>query len=207
LGEAEFYGLKFIVNPSVLIPRPETELLVDKTLEIVNQNKLENPKILEIGTGSGCISIAIADRLTCLIDAVDKSTDALQIAQQNSDSNNTSLKINFTQKDFLSDYRSFDGYDIVISNPPYIAAEEMETLMDEVKNFEPKNALTDCADGLTFYRKIIEAAKNSANTKLLIEIGDGKKDKVENLIKESGIKQYDFFSDLLNIPRVVYIEL
>jgi release factor glutamine methyltransferase len=206
LGETEFYGLKFIVDPSVLIPRPETELLVDKALDIINENKLENPRILEVGTGSGCISIAIASKLTCTIDAIDSSSEALKTAQINSDKNNTSSKINFIKKDFLTEINSFDEYDLIVSNPPYIASGEIATLMDEVKNYEPQYALSDGGDGLVFYRRFIELFKNSKKVKLLLEIGDNKKEKVEELIKASGIENYEFFKDLLNIYRVIYIE-
>jgi len=207
IGETEFYGLKFKVDPSVLIPRQETELLVEKAMEIAISQKLENPKILEVGTGSGCISISIASKLTCQIDAIDPSNDALKTARLNSDANGTSEKINFVKKDILSDFDNFNGYDLIISNPPYIAKHEMETLMDEVKNFEPREALTDNADGLVFYRKFIELAnKTNGKVRMLAEIGDNKKAEVENLLTELKIQKYEFFKDLLNIYRVVYIE-
>lgn len=207
IGETEFYGLKFKVDPSVLIPRQETELLVEKAMEIAISQKLENPKILEVGTGSGCISISIASKLTCQIDAIDPSNDALKTARLNSDTNNTTEKVSFMKKDILSDFNNFNGYDLIISNPPYIAKHEMETLMDEVKNFEPRKALTDNADGLVFYRKFIELAnKTNGKVRMLAEIGDNKKEEVENLLTESKIQKYEFFKDLLNIYRVVYIE-
>src|SRR4030095_2477024 len=207
LGSAEFYGLTFKVNQSVLIPRPETELLVDKTLEISTSNRLENPKILEIGTGSGCISIVIASKITCAITAVDSSPEALKISQENSAAHKTEFPINFLCSDILTEFENFDGYDIVVSNPPYIAIDEMESLHNEIKNFEPKQALTDNSDGLVFYRKIFQLAKNTqANCKIFLEIGDGKKAAVEELIKNMNLKKYEFFKDLLNIPRVVYIE-
>ncbi|MCI0448919.1 MAG: peptide chain release factor N(5)-glutamine methyltransferase [Chlorobi bacterium] len=208
IGETEFYGLKFKVNPSVLIPRTETELLVDKALEILIHNRLENPKILEIGTGSGCIAISITSRLKCTIDAIDTSDDALKTAKLNSDFNNTTRRVNFIKKNILSDFSNFNEYDLVISNPPYIEAGEIQTLADEIKNFEPMKALTDNAGGLVFYRKFIEIAKNTqGKVRLLLEIGDNKKEKVENLLRESKIQNFEFFKDLLNIYRVVYIEL
>ncbi len=207
LGEAEFYGLKFNVNPSVLIPRPETELLVDKALEVIHSNLLENPAILEIGTGSGCISIAIASKVLCNITAIDYSERALKVATENSELNNTSSRITFVQKDFLTDFTEFAKYDLVISNPPYIALSDMNSLQTEV-TFEPKQALTDNADGLTFYRKIFELAVNTTKgIKILLEIGDGKKEKIEALIKEYELPKYEFYKDLLNIDRVLYIEL
>jgi release factor glutamine methyltransferase len=207
LGETEFYGLKFKVNPDVLIPRPETELLVDKTLEVIHNNKLENPKILEIGTGSGCISIAIASKVLCSVTAIDSSENALKVAEENSELNNTSSRITFEHKDFLNDFINFDIYDLVVSNPPYIPLSEMDSLQAEVY-FEPKQALTDNADGLSFYRKIFELAHSSKKgVKILLEMGDGKKDKIEDLIKEYNINNYEFYKDLLNIDRVLYIEI
>lgn len=212
-GETEFYGLKFFVNPSVLIPRPETELLVDKTLELIHTYKLENPKILEIGTGSGCIPIAIASKTLCSITAIDVSNQAIETAEINSRSNNTSEKIRFENKDVLNDDIKFGDFDIIVSNPPYIAAGEISTLQREVKDFEPHTALTDNNDGLTFYKKIFELAlnakKDSAQGKeifILLEIGDGKKELVEQLLKEYRITNYEFFKDLLNIYRVLYIK-
>jgi release factor glutamine methyltransferase len=208
LGEAEFYGLKFFINRSVLIPRQETELLVDKTLEIISTQRLENPKILDIGTGSGCISIAAASRVLCSIRAIDISREAVKTAQANSDLNNTSSRIEFIQKDFINDNESFNGYNLVISNPPYIAEFEINTLEPEVKDYEPKSALSDNSDGLSFYRKIFETAIQTIEPlTVLLETGDGKKEKVEELVQQYGIKNYTFHKDLLNIERVLEINI
>lgn len=207
LGEAEFYGLKFKVTPAVLIPRPETELLVDKTIEIIHDQRLENPSILEIGTGSGCISIAIASKVLCGITAIDISSEAIAVAEENSALNNTSSRVTFQNKNFLEDFADLNGYNIIISNPPYIAAEEMSGLQKEVKDFEPYHALSDNADGFTFYRKIFElAVKSASGINIILEIGDGKKDKVEELIKEFDLEEYSFHKDLLGIDRVLQIK-
>ncbi|MBZ0203031.1 MAG: peptide chain release factor N(5)-glutamine methyltransferase, partial [Ignavibacteria bacterium] len=131
-GKSGFYGLNFRVNPYVLIPRPETELLVEKSLDFIKEHRLENPKILEIGTGSGCISISIANNITCEIDAIDISEDALSVARENSESNGTSSKISFQRKDILKDIESFEAYDLVVSNPPYISNDEIAGLQEEV---------------------------------------------------------------------------
>lgn len=204
LGQTEFYGLKFFVNSSVLIPRQETELLVDKSLELIHTHKLENPKILEIGTGSGCISIAIAEKALCEITAIDVSEAALETACKNSQLNNTVSKINFEHKDFLMDINSFHDYDIAISNPPYIAAGDIPSLQREVKDFEPLSALTDNNDGLTFYKKIFELASSVKNA-VLLEIGDEKRNIIEPLLAKNGITNYIFHKDLLNIDRVLEI--
>jgi len=208
LGKAEFYGLKFIVNPSVLIPRQETELLVEKTLEFIHSDESVSHNILEIGTGSGCISIAIAANSECRIDAIDINSSALKTAQANSERNKTSSKINFQLKNILSDFESFNGYDIIVSNPPYIPLKEMASLQIEVKDYEPSSALTDGSDGLTFYRKIIELAKKTGNgIKVLLEIGDTSKSRVEVLLRENSINNYFFYKDLICIHRVLYFEL
>jgi release factor glutamine methyltransferase len=208
LGEAEFYGLKFKVNPDALIPRPETELLVDKALELIHNERLENPNILEIGTGSGCVSIAVASKALCNITAIDISEKALVTASENSLQNNTTTKVTFEHKDFFKDTGSLHGYNLVISNPPYIAAGEISSLQQEVKDFEPLNALTDNEDGLSFYRKIFELSENcDKGTGILVEIGDGKKEKVEALLREHNITNYEFYKDLINIERVLYIKI
>jgi len=206
LGEAHFFGKVFKVNPSVLIPRPETELLVEKTLELIDEKKLENPKILEIGTGSGCISISIAANSNCNIDALDNSRESIETAKQNARVNGTDDNINFFVCDFLKKDLIFDKYDIIISNPPYIPAEEFKSLEYEIKDFEPETALTDYGDGLEFYRRIF-ALYNSAVIKpaVLIEIGDGKKEAVEKAVNEFSIQNYTFHKDLLNIYRIISI--
>ena len=205
-GNTGFYGLTFKVNSSVLIPRQETELLVDKVLEYIETNKLENPNILEIGTGSGCISVAVASKINCKIDAIDISKSALNTAQDNSSNNPGAGRINFLQKDILTDYKNFNEYDIVISNPPYIPADEIPGLQIEIKNFEPVTALTDNGDGMTFYRKILELWKETeTNNILLIEIGDGKSVKVESLLSNFGITGYTIHKDFLNINRVLQV--
>jgi release factor glutamine methyltransferase len=206
LGKAHFYGLEFKVNPLVLIPRPETELLVDKTLEYAAKNEISCPGILEIGTGSGCISVSVAANIDCIIDATDISPDAVKTAIENSAANNTAGKINFLVSDFLNDNIDLGGYDIIISNPPYIPAKEIPDLEPQVRDFEPVASLTDNLDGLEFYRHIFELyILTGTKPKVFIEIGDGKKESVEKLLKEKYIKVYTFHKDLINIYRVLEI--
>lgn len=206
LGKAEFYGISFSVNPSVLIPRQETELLVEKTLDIIrSDSKAYN--VLEIGTGSGCIAIAIAANSDCRIDAVDINSDTIQTAKNNSEINKTGQKINFHLKNILTDFEDFAGYDIIVCNPPYIPVNEMDSLQAEVKDYEPLAALTDGSDGLTFYRKTIELAKKTnGRIQVLLEIGDNYKDKIEKLLTENSIDSGIFYEDLLGINRVLYLE-
>lgn len=207
LGITEFYGLNFRVNCSVLIPRQETEILVEKALEYITNCKPDNPKILEIGTGSGCISAAIAANTVCEIDAVDVSPEAVNLATENASNKELKGKIIFSVKDLFNDINSFEGYDIVVSNPPYIAASDVPGLDEEVNGYEPVIALSDNDDGLSFYRKIFQLF-NSVNKKpvLLLELGDGKKEQTINLLKENGILSYKIFNDLIGIPRVLLVE-
>lgn len=155
-GRAEFYGLTFEVNSAVLIPRPETELLVEKTLALIKEKNITNPRILEIGTGSGCISAAIAANIECDIDAIDISSDALETAKRNSEANKAPGRITLSLKDIFIEPVDFNSYDIVVSNPPYIPLEDFRKLEPELKEFEPAIALTDGGDGLSFYRKILD---------------------------------------------------
>ena len=207
LGYTEFYGLKFKVDPRVLIPRPETELLVEKTIEMLYSSGIPNPKILEIGTGSGCISIAVAKKNDCMIDAIDINEGTLEIAKFNSSIHKVDKKINFMGKNFI-DLASLDDYTLVLCNPPYIPIDEYNSLPEEIRNFEPRNALTDESDGLNFYRNIISISLNSKNkVKLLLEIGDGKKPLIENLLMNHNIGNYEFFKDLMGMERVVYFKV
>lgn len=204
LGKTEFYGLNFKVNSCVLIPRQETELLVDKVIEFIKNNKPGNPKILEIGTGSGCISAAIAANITCEIDAFDVSQEAVNIAAENASQTELKGKINFSVKDFIIDINSFDGYEIIVSNPPYIAASDVPGLDEEVNSYEPFIALSDNADGLNFYKKIFELYNLCSNKPaVFLEIGDGKKEKIVKLLGEFNISGYDIISDLNGLPRVL----
>lgn len=206
LGYAEFFGMRFKVSPDVLIPRPETEILVEKAIELISSFEMINPRILDIGTGSGCIAVSVASKTNCSIDAIDLSDKALAIARANARQHRVSDKISFHNKNFMKEVKSLEGYDIVLSNPPYVPAEEIETVLDEIKNFEPRQALTDELEGLSFYQRAFELIKGNTNPlKVLLEIGDGKRKKVEDLIADFGIKDYLFYKDYHGIDRVLFI--
>lgn len=208
LGYTEFWGLKFEVNASVLIPRPETELLVEKAVDIIKTKKIENPKILDIGTGSGCIAIALSKSLKCSIEAIDISSEALITAEKNSVLNKTDNTIEFLNKDIFKDYNDFDGFDLVLSNPPYIHSAGYPGLQPEINKFEPVTALTDNKNGLSFYGKIIELSENTkTKCSVLIEIGDGRCEDVKELFIKSGIKDFNIYNDLNRIPRVIEYEV
>ena len=153
LGAKEFFGQKFKVNRDVLIPRPETESLVQGALDWIQENEIHSAKILELGTGSGCISISLATQLAenFEITALDISAAALQVAQENA--KNHSVDITFKQMDFLKE--TFGNWNIIISNPPYIPTAEIFELQPDILNFEPRLALEAGEDGLRFLKYIL----------------------------------------------------
>jgi release factor glutamine methyltransferase len=206
-GKTEFYGLEFKVTPDVLIPRQETEILVERVLGFIDSSGMNCPKILEIGTGSGCISIAIAANAECNIRAFDISNEAVKIAEVNAAANGTGDKIKIEAVDFFDPGVTFEGYDIIVSNPPYISAQDVPGLNEEVNGFEPYIALTDDGDGLSFYKRIFELYNDSQNKPaVFLEIGDGKKEAIVKLLSNSAINNYSIHNDLMNMPRVLEIK-
>jgi release factor glutamine methyltransferase len=210
VGSVEFYGLELKVNPSVLIPRPETEILVETIIE--NHKDKENLKILDIGTGSGNISIALAKHLNnCEITAIDINEDAIKTAGANASFNKVEGQIHFIKKDILNGNKiSDEKFDIIVSNPPYIALNEFPSLQPELKEFEPKSALTDFSDGLKFYEKIVKDARNillKPNGHLYFELGKDQHSKVEEFFKQNKFSCVKQVNDYQNIERVIYGEL
>ena len=205
-GKVEFYGLKFISTPQALIPRPETERLVDITLNSLK--KIPEPKILEIGTGSGCVSIAVSNKKPrANILSLDISKNALELAKINAKSNNCK-NINFLEMDFLNEIP--DGrFDILISNPPYIPQKEIENIMPEVKNYEPRIALTDFEEGLNFYFRIAKVGRTLIpNGIIILEVGLGNHpQKVFSLFKEAGFDQLELIKDYNNNERILKINI
>ena len=206
-GKTEFYGHQISVSPDVLIPRPETERLVDIAIDTIKN--LSKPKILEVGTGSGCISIALGSaKKDANILSLDVSDSALEIAKINTKKNNIS-NIKFLKLDFLESIPK-GQYDLIISNPPYISKNEMKEIMLDVKEFEPKIALTDNNDGLEFYRRFSKKAKKMINEKgsLILEVGIGSHPiRVREIFHSSGFNKIDLISDYNGDPRVIKIEV
>ena len=206
-GKTEFYGHQISVSPDVLIPRPETERLVDIAIDTIKN--LSKPKILEVGTGSGCISIALGSaKKDANILSLDVSDSALEIAKINTKKNNIS-NIKFLKLDFLESIPK-GQYDLIISNPPYISKNEMKEIMLDVKEFEPKIALTDNNDGLEFYRRFSNKAKKMINEKgsLILEVGIGSHPiRVREIFHSSGFNNIDLISDYNGDSRVIKIEV
>lgn len=200
-GFTEFMGLKFKVDENVLVPRQDTEILVETVISL----KKESPDILDVCTGSGCIIISLLKYIKGSNGtAIDVSEKALDIANQNAKENGTD--ISFIRKDVLK-LESFDKkYDVIVSNPPYIETNVIETLDEKVKNYEPKIALDGGGDGLLFYRKITGLAKNALNKDgyLLYEIGYNQGEKVKKIMSEKGFSDVLIIKDYQGNDRVVY---
>ena len=200
VGNVDFYGNKIIVNKNVLIPRFETEGLVEKTIEYFKNNK-KMLNILDLGTGSGCIAIALKKELNCNVDAVDISIDALEVAKENAKLNN--VEINFINSDMLD--KVTKKYDLIISNPPYIAYDE--EIMDIVKDNEPHIALYASDDGLFYYKEIIKEANKYLNDNglLAFEIGYLQGDKLLEYSKKY-FDKVKVEKDLSGKDRYLFIE-
>ncbi len=203
IGQANFYSHHFFVNESTLIPRPETEILVEEALKIIEKNNLT--KILDIGTGSGCIPISIVlNNKNVTAHAVDISKQALNTAERNALLHNVYDRINFYYSDVLENVK--EKFNIIISNPPYIPLKDKETLQIEVKDFDPPSALfTNDEDGIEFYEEIISNAEDFLlpNGYLIFELGKGQHEKVSTLLREYGFRGIYVIKDLNSIERVI----
>jgi release factor glutamine methyltransferase len=202
LGSKGFWRYDFKVTPATLIPRPDTEILVEKSLVILNTKNWESPKVLDIGTGTGCLAISIAlDYPLAQVDAVDISPEALKIAQQNAES--LEANVNFYQSDLMTALKG-KTYQLIVSNPPYISDDELKTVQPEISGFEPHLALTSPKQGMQHYERILENVGNylTADGVLLLEIGDYR----EKLLTELA-KKYFFHTnthpDLNGSPRLL----
>lgn len=202
IGDVEFFGNKLYVDENVLIPRFETELLVEKTIELIKDINIECPKILDIGTGSGCIAISLAKELHSQVKALDISEKALELASENAKLNN--VDVEFIRKDILTEDLD-DVYDIIISNPPYI---KIGDEVDPKTKYEPQNALFALDNGLIFYKEIIKKSVGhlNRNSILAFEIGMEQATSIKEIAKKyypnSMIKVE---KDYLNRDRMLFI--
>ena len=215
LGETEFYGLPFLVNENVLIPRPETEELVELILVESRKSKVESLKILDIGTGSGCIPISLKKNLpSAEVFAIDVSPNALEVAQKNAEINR--VEVNFIQTDILqvNDLKNLPtsnlqlpaSFDIIVSNPPYVRNLEKAEINPNVLEFEPHLALfVEDNDALLFYRKITELAKShlAENGKLYFEINQYLGKETVALVESYGFKNVQLIKDIYGNDRMI----
>lgn len=203
----EFMGFDFYVDKNVLIPQPDTEILVQEAIEIVQKNNLNRPRILDLCTGTGAIAISLAKLIKdSILYGSDISKEALKIAENNAISNQANIF--FIESDmFKNIFREF-RFNIIVSNPPYIETEIIKTLDKEVQN-EPHIALDGGEDGLKFYREIAENAKKflATNGFLVLEIGYNQKEKVEKILKENGYKNIYLIKDLAGNDRVISCQI
>jgi release factor glutamine methyltransferase len=211
VGKAEFMGLEFKVTPDVLIPRPETEVLVERAIEDI-KNLEGNISVLDIGTGSGNIAISIAKILgdKVSIVGVDISERAIQVASENA----VRLKVDNVRficddlfdENFVKKFKS--QFDVIISNPPYVSISEFSKLQDEIKRFEPLIAVTDGGDGLKFFKRIAKIGgdllKNSGL--IFLEMSYNQSEKVRRIFEVEGYRTIQFFKDYLGIDRVIKIK-
>ena len=201
-GTSEFSGFNFQVNESVLIPRPETEELVQL---IVSAEKQESLRLLDIGTGSGCIAISLEKKLgNPSISAVDIDANALKLASTNAVQNNT--EINFFQVNMLDEnaWKKLGVYDVIVSNPPYVTVDDKKEMAENVLNFEPHLALfVPENDELIFYRKICAFSQKhlAKGGRIYFEINENKGCKIEKLLKESGFQQVKLHQDFRGKTR------
>ncbi len=208
IGQTEFMGLIVQVNPAVLIPRPETEILVERTLTLKNKFDRQEVVIWDIGTGSGCIAIALAKLWSgCRILATDISDEALQVAQKNAELNMVAEQISFVNHDILQQVpAAAKNIDILVSNPPYISVQEMPNLDEEIRYYEPESALTDYGDGLSFYQRIFKLIKEELQTQyIMLELSGLNQDKIINLAKQFNYEYINTYRDNNNIIRILEI--
>jgi len=204
IGQADFMGEKFFVNPSVLIPRDETELLVRQSVEIINKNNFKT--VLDMCTGSGCIACMIAKLTDAQVVGTDISNEALHIAFSNMEKFELFNKAAFRKSDIFSKIREDEKFDIIVSNPPYIPPKLKQTIQKEV-SFEPDLALyTTDENGLEFYEKITKDAPEFLNKGgyLLFELGIGQSRQVAEIMNNNGFTGIKVLKDLANIDRVIF---
>jgi len=207
LGTQEFRGLDMAVTPDVLIPRPETELLVEETLRAIA--RVSGPRLADVGTGSGCIAVAVVrERPDATVYALDISAPALAVARANAIRHGTFDRIRFIQTDLLEAFsaRARERFDVIVSNPPYIPVGELDGLQPEVAHYEPRMALAAGSDGLTYHRQLLREVPTFLKPGgcLIMELGYGQADSVMSLARSSGA--YDSVvcrKDTAGIERVL----
>jgi release factor glutamine methyltransferase len=206
LGKREFWSLSFKVTPSVLIPRPETEILVAEALKTLAQLDGKEISILEIGTGSGAISVALARELPAArVVATDLSAKALALAEENALQHTVRAQIQFLQGDLFQPLPKGSDFSLVITNPPYVPRGDFPSLMPEVRDFEPRMALDGGVDGLDFFRRALPRVGEFLNSGgwFLAEMGEGQDQKILKMAEKSpDLDSFESVKDLAGIRRV-----
>lgn len=205
IGTAAFMDLEFVVTPDVFIPRPETELLVEKTIEVVRSrgSHSNTPAILDLGTGSGNIAISLTKRISaCKITASDVSEGALCVARRNARHHAVEREIEFIRSDIFQDISDLK-FDICVSNPPYVATQQIGRLQREIA-FEPRVALDGGSDGLDFYRRLMNTVGKHVvrGGHIILELGYNMSTNVEQLLARAGFGNIHFVTDSNAIKRV-----
>lgn len=204
LGSVSFCGIELAVNEHALVPRPETEELADHAWSHLNASTLAEPKVLDFGTGTGCLAIAIA--MNCeraRMFAVDRSSRALELARRNAGELNLTDRITFAQGDGFEALDESLRFDLIVSNPPYIPARDIAGLQPEVRDYDPRLALDGGADGLGFYRMFAELAGCwlISGGVLMAEFGDGQERDLEGIFSAPGWTRFQVMDDLGGRPR------
>lgn len=206
-GKVEFFGLEFIIKPDVLIPRPETEFIIETI--IANYDKNASLKILDIGCGSGIIPVTLAKNFPLSqITTIDINESAINCAKENAVKHEVLDKISFEIIDILAEDagQKLGEYDLIVSNPPYVSEIEFHTLQKEIYDYEPKEAVTDFSDGLTFYKRIAFLCKSKLKTygSVYFEIGKGQSESIRTILNENNIDGIEIVKDLQKIDRIIY---
>lgn len=206
IGFVDFYGVKIEIDQNVLIPRQETELLVDLVVKELKRKEQKNVRILDVCTGSGCIAIALKKKFPHIeVFAVDIQDSALMVAKKNAQING--VEISFIQSDLFENIQ-LKEFDIIVSNPPYISYEEYLTLDGSVKDYEPPIALTDFSDGLQFYKKFSKVIKNflKPGGKAFFEIGYNQKEMIKEIFENDSWENGQFLKDYAGHDRFFSLE-
>lgn len=207
-GRQSFFGLNFQVTKDVLIPRPETELLVETALTLVNSH--DQPLVCDVGTGSGCIAVALLhENQGAAAVGIDLSEAAIRVARENATRHSVSSRLSLLVADGLTSLQAeHPTFDLVVSNPPYVAGSAVEGLQREVRDHEPRLALLAGPDGLDMIRRLLSESGSFVKTggHLLIEIGFDQGAAVERLIDRNSWRLVDIHPDLQGIPRIVALE-
>lgn len=210
IGSANFMGLTLRVDQRVLIPRPETEVLVDSLVMYMKEFLADREAIdiLDIGCGSGNIPIALCKFMQKVrVVSIDVSQEALDVAKLNATVHGVKERITFLERDVFNSITEVlaKQFHVIVSNPPYVGADEWETLQTEIRRYEPRNAVSDFKDGYSFYKRISEISSSLLEDDgcIAFEVGYGQMNGVSRILRESGLSDQQIISDLSNIPRVI----